>query len=190
MKRFKLVLLLVSMFILNRSEAQSIFKMPMFEGVTIDNEKVDSAFFKNRITFISFFYIGCAPCMKEIPVLNKLKEHFKNTRFQLLAIAPHSPSQLIAFNSIDTSSGKAFANRYRTEKIMYPILPECPDDGASGMSPKCHTISSKFGVNSYPTSVVINEKCEILMTTEGFPMRQNDEETLQEMIKMIEGYLK
>lgn len=171
-------------------KAQSVFKMPVFTGKTIDNKIIDSAYFKNKITFISFFYIGCGPCMKEIPVLNKLNDHFKGTKFQLLAIAPHTPSQLILFNSIDSVSGNAIAKRYRTDSIRYPILPECLEDGSTGMSPKCYSISSKFGVNSYPTSVLINEKNEILMTTEGFPMRQNDEETLQEMIKMIEGYLK
>lgn len=169
---------------------QSVFKMPIFTGKSIDDKMIDSTYFKNKITFISFFYIGCGPCMKEIPVLNKLNDHFKGTKFQILAIAPHTPSQLILFNSIDSVSGNAVAKRYRTESIRYPIVPECPEDGSTGMSPKCYTISSKFGVNSYPTSVLINEKNEILMTTEGFPMRQNDEETLLEMIKMIEGYLK
>lgn len=170
--------------------AQSVFKMPTFSGKTIDNKTIDSTYFKNKITFISFFYIGCGPCMKEIPVLNKLSDHFNGTNFQLLAIAPHTPSQLVSFNSIDSVSGKAVAGRYRTEPIRYPILPECPEDGSVGMNPKCYLISSLFGVNSYPTSVIINGKNEILMTTEGFPMRQNDEETLQEMMKMVEGYLK
>ncbi|MBK7966989.1 MAG: hypothetical protein IPK10_18105 [Bacteroidetes bacterium] len=128
--------------------------------------------------------------MKEIPVLNKLYDHFKGTKFQLLAIAPHTPSQLISFNSVDSMTKIAVASKYRTESIRYPILPECPEDGSQGMNPKCYLISSLFGVNSYPTSVVINEKHEILMTTEGFPMRQNDEETYLEMMKMINEYLK
>jgi thiol-disulfide isomerase/thioredoxin len=185
-----LYLFVVLMFLSSMTKAQSVFKMPSFSGMTLDHKKVDSTYFKNKITFISFFYIGCGPCMKEIPVLNKLNDHFKGTQFQLLAIAPHTPSQLISFNSIDSVTGKAIAGRYRTESIRYPILPECPEDGSVGMSPKCHLISSLFGVSSYPTSVIINGKNEILMTTEGFPMRQNDEETLQEMIRMIEGYLK
>jgi len=172
------------------TSAQNVFKMPELTGTTLNNEKIDSNYFKGHITFVSFFYIGCAPCMKEIPVLNKLNDHFKNTRFQILAIAPHSPDQLKIFNGIDSLSGKAISIRYRTEPIRYPILPECPNDGNAGMNPKCHVLSNKFGVNSYPTSVIINEKNEILMTTEGFPMRQNDEETLLEMIKMVEGYLK
>jgi thiol-disulfide isomerase/thioredoxin len=181
---------LVWMIFSSLSNAQSAFRMPLFSGKTIDNKTIDSTYFKNKITFISFFYIGCGPCMKEIPVLNKLNDYFKGTKFQLLAVAPHTPSQLISFNSVDSISGNAIANRYRTEPIRYPILPECPEDGSTGMNPKCYLISSLFGVNSYPTSVIINGKSEILMTTEGFPMRQNDEETLLEMIKMIEGYLK
>ncbi|MBK9400290.1 MAG: hypothetical protein IPN36_05335 [Bacteroidetes bacterium] len=45
-------------------------------------------------------------------------------------------------------------------------------------------------MNAYPTSFVVNGKGEILMTTEGFPMRENAEETFQEMVKMVDGYLK
>jgi len=172
------------------SSAQSVFKIPSFTGKTLDNKTIDSLYFKDKLTLISFFYIGCAPCMKEIPVLNKLKKHYKGKPVQLLAIGSHSPAQLAVFNPADTTTNAEIITRYRTEKIEYDILPECPDETSSGNAPRCFTLSRLFGVNAYPTSFIINGKGEIVMTTEGFPMRENTEETFREMVKMVDGYLK
>ncbi len=170
--------------------AQS-FKAPVITGTTLTGKKVDSLYFKNKLTLVSFFYIGCAPCMKEIPVLNKLQQHFRDSAFQILAVAPHTPLQLAMFNPEDTAAVHAdVISRYKTEKIIYDILPECPEDANSGYAPRCYRISSLFGVSAYPTAVFINGKGEIVMTTEGFPMRENTEETFREMVKMVDGYLK
>ncbi len=175
----KLICLLVAALMASELSAQT-FPMPAIKGETLDGKKIDSAYFNGHLTLISFFYIGCPPCMKEIPVLNKLKDHFKSTSFQILAIAPHTPSVLTQFNK--TPSGTR-------EPISYDILPECSEDSLPGTAPRCHTISRLFGVSAYPTAVLINRNGEILMTIEGFPMRENDAETLAEMIKMVEGYL-
>jgi thiol-disulfide isomerase/thioredoxin len=175
----KFIFLLVAALMATELSAQT-FPMPAINGETLDGKKIDSTYFHDHLTLISFFYIGCPPCMKEIPVLNKLKDHFKNSPFQILAVAPHTPSVLTQFNK--TPSGTR-------ESIRYDILPECPEDNLQGTAPRCHTISRLFGVSAYPTAVLINRKAEILMTIEGFPMRENDAETLAEMIKMVEGYL-
>lgn len=177
MRKFISLLLFVC---LCRVVSAQTFPMPAINGETLDGKKIDSAYFRGHLTLISFFYIGCPPCMKEIPVLNKLNDHFKNSTFQILAIAPHSPSVLKQFNQTPTGT---------RETIRYDILPECPEDNQPGTAPRCHTFSRLFGVSAYPTAVLINNKGEILMTIEGFPMRENDAETLAEMIKMIEGYL-
>ena len=175
----KLICLLVAALMASELSAQT-FPMPAINGETLDGKKIDSAYFNGHLTLISFFYIGCPPCMKEIPVLNKLKDHFKNVPFQILAVAPHSPSVLKHFNQ--TPAGTR-------ESMRYDILPECPEDNQPGTAPRCHTISRLFGVSAYPTAVLINRNGEILMTIEGFPMRENDAETLAEMVKMVEGYL-
>ncbi|MBK7888601.1 MAG: TlpA family protein disulfide reductase [Bacteroidetes bacterium] len=192
--KIKLVLsLILYLFIwctgINTVTAQSVFKIPSFTGKTLDNKPVDSLYFKDKLTLISFFYIGCAPCMREIPVLNRLQKHYAGKPVQLLAIGSHPPAQLAVFDPGD-SSNTEIISRYRTEKIHYDILPECTDESTSGNASRCFTLSRLFGVNAYPTSFIINGRGEILMTTEGFPMRENAEETFQEMVKMVDGYLK
>lgn len=168
-----------------KMNAQSAYKIPAFSGTTLDHKTVDSLYFKDKLTLISFFYIGCAPCMKEIPVLNRLKEYYAGKPVQLLAIGSHPPSQLAIFNPADTTGNTEIITRYRTEKIRYDILPECKEE----LTSRCFTLSRLFGVNAYPTSFIVNGKGEILMTTEGFPMRENVEETFREMVKMVDGFL-
>ncbi|MBL0095946.1 MAG: TlpA family protein disulfide reductase [Bacteroidetes bacterium] len=105
--------------------AQSVFKIPSFTGKTLSNKTVDSLYFKDKLTLISFFYIGCAPCMREIPVLNRLNKHYAGKPVQLLAIGSHPPAQLAVFDPGDSSNTETIT-RYRTEKfttIFYPNVP-------------------------------------------------------------------
>jgi len=119
--------------------------------------------------------------MKEIPLLVRLQQHYGEKRLRIIGIAPHPPSQV-----------KALAERKNAQglDINYTLAGECPEDGQTGTAPRCHTVSGLFGVTNYPTSVISDEKGNILMTLEGFPMRSNEEETFQEMVKMIDGFLK
>ncbi len=169
--------------------AQSGFKLPALSGKTLQSKTIDSTYFKDKLTLITFFYIGCAPCMKEIPVLNKLQEHFKDKPFQILAVAPHAPSQLRFLNSADTSDHSALLAKYKTRQIQYEILPECPENNVNGYTPQCYTLSRLMGVSAYPTSFFVNGNNEILMTTEGFPMRENESETFQELVKTVDAFL-
>lgn len=122
--------------------------------------------------------------MKEIPVLNRLKDHFAGRPVQIVAVAPHSARQLRDWNSPENTA------TYRTEPIRYEILPECADSlDKPGFSPVCYTLSRRFGVNAYPTSVFVGPVGELLMNVEGFPLRENPDETLQELIQMVEGFL-
>lgn len=160
------------------------FRAPALEGKTLSGIPADSAFVKGKLTILSFFYIGCMPCMKEIPVLNRLKDHFVGRPVQIVAVAPHSARQLSAWNTLDQTAA------YRTEPIRYEVLPECPDSlDRPGFSPICYSLSRRFGVNAYPTSVFIGPQGDLLMNVEGFPLRENQDETLKELVKMVEEFL-
>jgi thiol-disulfide isomerase/thioredoxin len=161
------------------------FRAPVLQGSTLSGVRVDSSFYNGKLTLLSFFYIGCLPCMKEIPVLNRLKDHFADRPVQVVAVAPHNPGQLRAWNTPENTRS------YRTEPIRYEIIPECTDSADKpGFSPVCYTLSRRFGVSAYPTSVFIGPAGDLLMTVEGFPLRDNQDETLQELIRMVEEFLK
>jgi thiol-disulfide isomerase/thioredoxin len=160
------------------------FKAPDITGKTTRGKEIDAAYFRHKLTLVSFFYIGCAPCMREIPVLNRLQEHYRGKPFRVLGVAPHTAEALRIFDPADTSTAN------RTPRIQYDVLPECiAEAAADNPARRCHTVSAKFGVSAYPTAVFIGGKGELLMTTEGFPMRENDEETFQEMIRLVDALL-
>jgi hypothetical protein len=160
------------------------FRAPVLQGNTLSGIRVDSSFYKGKLTILSFFYIGCMPCMKEIPVLNRLRDHFADRPVQVVAVAPHSQRQLREWNTPENTG------TYRTEPIRYEVLPECTDSmDRPGFSPVCYTLSRRFGVSAYPTSVFIGPNGDLLMTAEGFPLRENQDETLQELIRMVEEFL-
>jgi len=179
----KVLFIIICLIFYNSATAQS-FRAPALQGKTLSGIPADTTFTQGKLTILSFFYIGCMPCMKEIPVLNLLKDHFKGRPVQVVAVAPHTARQLREWNTVENTA------RYRTEPISYEILPECGDTlDKTGFSPVCYALSRRFGVSAYPTSVFIGPAGELLMNVEGFPMRENQDETLQELIRTVEGFL-
>jgi hypothetical protein len=122
--------------------------------------------------------------MREIPVLNRLNQRFSPRGVQFVAVAPHSATQLRAWNTSETTTA------FRTEPIRYLVFPECPDNGTGGTAVLCHTFSSRFGVTAYPGTVIVDRNGNLRMQIEGFPMRENPEETLKELTELIEGLLR
>jgi peroxiredoxin len=185
-----LLILLTALASSSLLKAQEGFPLPVFIGTTLNGTGIDSSWFKGKVTLISFFYIGCAPCMKEIPVLNRLQERLSGRGFQILGIAPHTAKQLRLFYPGDSLLNNISLAQLRTQAIQYEMLPECPPDNLTGTAPRCYTISSQFGVQAWPTAFIVNRQGRIIMTKEGFPMRDNIDETLEELVKEMEGYLR
>ncbi|MEM6802221.1 MAG: TlpA disulfide reductase family protein [Bacteroidota bacterium] len=51
---------------------------PKFDLNTLADEKFDSEALKGKPTLINFWFTRCAPCIDEMPVLNKIKEMYKD----------------------------------------------------------------------------------------------------------------
>jgi thiol-disulfide isomerase/thioredoxin len=48
-----------------------------FSVRTLNNQPINSDELKGKVVVLNFWFIGCPPCMAEIPKLNSLKERFK-----------------------------------------------------------------------------------------------------------------
>ena len=58
-----------------------------FVVADVTGRKIDVAVLKNKVVFINFWALTCAPCKAELPTINDLAEHYKNdTNFVVLAI--------------------------------------------------------------------------------------------------------
>lgn len=162
-------------------QAQTAFPLPAFSVTTTDGKLIDSTFYRGNLTWINFFYMGCAPCMKEIPLLIRLQQYFGKQQLRIIGIAPHAPSQLETFIRQKKEQGLVF---------NYPLAGECPEDGNTSTAPRCHPVSGRLGVTSYPTSILVDATGNMVMTIEGFPIREKDEETFGELVKLVEGFLR
>jgi thiol-disulfide isomerase/thioredoxin len=60
-------------------------EFPKFELSTLTNGKFNSEQLKGKPTLINFWFTKCAPCIDEMPVLNKIMEQYKND-FNFIAI--------------------------------------------------------------------------------------------------------
>lgn len=66
-----------NLFAQNKFMENSIGKdFPEFELSTLGGEKINLKSLKGKVVFINLWFTACAPCIEEIPELNKLKEKY------------------------------------------------------------------------------------------------------------------
>ncbi|MEP7197668.1 MAG: TlpA disulfide reductase family protein [Saprospiraceae bacterium] len=53
-------------------------ELPKFELKLLNEKKLNSESLKGKPTIINFWFSNCAPCIEEIPLLNKIKSEFGN----------------------------------------------------------------------------------------------------------------
>jgi thiol-disulfide isomerase/thioredoxin len=133
---------------------------PLFSVVDVDSVKYDLRELKGKVVVLNFWFIGCAPCQKEMPELNKMVEKYKSKDVVFLAfeVNDNSPAKI-----------KALANG----RFNYTQIPSKRGD-----------VESKYKVKIYPTSYVIDQSGVIRYGLTGYnPFK------LPELDKTIEGLL-
>lgn len=108
----------------------------------INGEKFDLKKDNNKIYVINFWFINCPPCKQEIPELNELVKKYKdNTEVVFLAVALDEKYELKEF--------------LKTMPFLYHIV-----DGG-------RYYASKYGVQSFPTHVVVGKDGLVKFQTMG-----------------------
>jgi len=54
-------------------------RLAELEIITLTGTKLNNQTLKGKVTFINLWFVNCAPCLKEIPQLNKLKIEYENS---------------------------------------------------------------------------------------------------------------
>ena len=117
-------------------------KIGSFKTKDMNGNKIDLKALEGKIVVLNFWFIGCQPCRREIPDLNKLVDSFKtNDKLVFIAIALD-----------DRSSLKDFLEK---TPFNYAII-----DGG-------RFIADKYGVRSYPTHVILNTDGKVYFHTTG-----------------------
>lgn len=99
-----------------------------------------------KVMVINFFFTGCKNCIKELPMLNKLKEELPKDKFVLVVIngTKETPDEIKSFfKSINVEGLSALVDSFEIQ-------------------------AKRFAVDNYPVSFLVNKKGIIVDVFEGF----------------------
>ena len=84
---------------------------PQLELPGVDGERYQLAAYQGSVVLVNFWATWCAPCIHEMPTLQKLREMLKGQRFEVLAVNLGEEEARI----------RAFLDKF-TPKLEFPIL--------------------------------------------------------------------
>jgi thiol-disulfide isomerase/thioredoxin len=111
---------------------------------------------KGKVIVINFWFVECKPCVMEMPELNKLVDKYKNKDVVFLGLAINQKDKIEKF--------------LKATQYKYAIVPDAQE-----------TIQA-YGVNSFPTHIVIDKNSSISFSTSGL-----GETTMEELEKVIKS---
>lgn len=62
-------------------------KAPSLDITTIGNEKIKTESLQGKVLFLNFWFTNCKPCIKEMPILNKIVKTYKNKDVVFISFA-------------------------------------------------------------------------------------------------------
>ena len=111
----------------------TVLKELNFKDSNGNNFTLDSL--KGKVIVLNFWFIGCKPCVEEIPDLNRIQEKFKDKDVVFLAVTFDSKKKLEEF--------------VKKKPFNFTLVPD-------NMK-----IIRQFYVNSYPTTILIDKDRKI-----------------------------
>ncbi|AUC83249.1 TlpA disulfide reductase family protein [Lacinutrix sp. Bg11-31] len=121
----------------------------------MDGKTIKLSDLKGKVVVLNFWFTKCGPCVVEMPKLNELVKEYKGKDVVFLAI---------------TFNKKGIVENFLFDTAFdYTIAANAND------------VITMYGVHSYPTSIVINKKGEIVLKEIGY--RTNIKSVLSKAIK-------
>ncbi|MBF0240391.1 MAG: TlpA family protein disulfide reductase [SAR324 cluster bacterium] len=139
---------------------------PSFRISNLDGQRFDSRKFAGRSIVLSFFYTGCAPCIKEMPQLYQFMKS-KQLLARLLFVDSYVEGLGIADAADTELKIRKFAERLKipTANLYHDTIGTLARKIAGT---NVFTEASRTGVLlSFPTIVVINGQGQIVYVQEG-----------------------
>ena len=118
--------------------------LPIFRGTTLKGRKINLRKLKGKVVVLNFWFIGCAPCIAEIPGLNQVVDQFKDAPVAFVSIAKETKEQL----------NQKFLPKHEFE---FEIIPD----------PECVIFNNLLQLKGYPTTIVLDKEGVIQLMTVG-----------------------
>lgn len=133
--------------------AESAFEngavLTTFDLENMEGQKVSLNSLKGKVVLINFWFINCPPCRMEIPDLNELKAEYAGKNVEFLAITFDPKNNVTEF----------------LQKIPFDFQ----------ILPNAREIIETYGIQGFPTSVVINKEGKVVNSKMGGSMNIKEE---------------
>jgi thiol-disulfide isomerase/thioredoxin len=113
--------------------------------IDVDSKPVSLSEYKGKIVLLNFWATWCPPCVKEMPSMQRLKNHFADKPFEIVAINIGESSTAVS----------SFLFELDTE-LTFPILLD-----EEGMSYQA------FGIRGLPMTLLLDEEGGLILRTLG-----------------------
>lgn len=107
-------------------------RMPDFQAKTLSGKFISRESLKGKIVVMNFWFIGCKPCVAELPALNNLVQHYKAKNVVFIAFGNSSRSLTV----------KSFLPKHRFD---YQIVTDSKE------------YADKFNTSSWPMNMVFDQ---------------------------------
>lgn len=132
---------------------------PSFKLENIYGNNINLADYKGKVLIIDFWATWCPPCRRGIPDLIELKRKFGSRGFDVIGI------------SVDQDTKQDVIPFVQNNNINYPVVYA---DGS---------VTEKYGgIESIPTSFVIDKKGKIVASFQGLTEKSVYEEFIQKLL--------
>jgi peroxiredoxin len=135
---------------------------PNFYLKNENNESVTLKNFAGNIVYITFWFTGCKPCIKEIPDENHLVEVFKNDKVKIVSICMNSSEE----------SWRECIEKYGIKSIA--LL--CRGNWEK-------ILKEKYDVNAFPHHAIIDKQSKIIINKWRNPSTDAEEEIRKYLTK-------
>lgn len=137
----------VSLILVNKKKAQQQFlaqlnefkkglvntRFPDFSLKKLDGSEITAKSLEGKTAIFNFWFIGCKPCVAEMPLLNGLVEQYKN-RSDVVFLAPALDEQ------------QKLAQFFNNHTFSYQVLSSAKE------------FAKKMNISSFPTHIIVDSK--------------------------------
>jgi thiol-disulfide isomerase/thioredoxin len=116
---------------------------PAFDLPTADGERVQMADLRGRVVLVSFWASWCAPCLREMPLLQKMQTELGQRGLSVLAINVEGNAELV--RELAAERG------WRGLELLV-------DDG---------TVQARFGIQTLPHLVLVDRQGQVRYVQSG-----------------------